>query len=408
MNTYKFELLKTMFKSDNINLDDVEKTMKILQQHNYNVWEASDGRWKTYVDDDTKDSGRRLIARKDKSDMFKYLKKYYNEHENITFEELYFDWMEYRKTQVKERTRNRNHDSYKRFYQDSEIVKKNVKEITFLDVELFLCSTIKDNNLNRKQYFNMSLILRDALNYSINKGIIKTSPVNSFVPPKNLLRKDKNADSEDEVFTKDEQDKILEAVKERRRKSNLNYLAIALNFQLGLRVGELSALKWSDIDTDKDYIQIERAENSYREMDEELNLGKNAILVGPPKSAAAYRKLFLTDNALDILAEAKRISIENGWYHEDGYIFSDSKGRIEAYRLNKTMNYICKKLNLRLRNIHNIRKTVITALIDEGLSFEKVRLISGHEDKVTLIKSYYFNRHQDEHDNKLTESALKT
>lgn len=76
--------------------------------------------------------------------------------------------------------------------------------------------------------------------------------------------------------------------------------------------------------------------------------------------------------------------------------------------MNKTMNYICKKININLRNIHNIRKTVISALSDTGLNIEKIREISEHEDKITLIKFYNFNRHQDDYSNKLMESALKT
>lgn len=59
-------------KAGKINLEDLQTSlmnMKIdeaLGKHNYRIWHASDGRWKTYIDDSTCARGKKIIAKASK------------------------------------------------------------------------------------------------------------------------------------------------------------------------------------------------------------------------------------------------------------------------------------------------------------------------------------------------------
>lgn len=392
------ELLKSASDNGNINYDDVVeqiKNMKILEQHEYKIWQAKGGKWKTYIPDNTRAKNRRLIERNNRSSLEQELIDYYKTNSssmtNITFEGLYPEWMEYRKLLVKNRTRNRNQDDYNKFYLGSEIIKKRVADINVLDVEVFLCGAIKKHNLSQKQYANMAIILRQVLNYAIKKEIIAWSPMTGFKPPRNIFRKQRKAKSDDEVFTPEEQKNILLAIENRMNEWNLAYLAIALNFQLGLRVGELVSLKWSDIENG--YITIQRQETRDYEMDYYGAKKKLCVKVDEsPKTDAGFRVLSLTNEAIKVLTEIKKVSFKYSLYDKDGYIFVNAKGRLQFENIKNAMEAICKKLKIKMRFNHKIRKTVLSALIDQGINLEEIRRVSGHEDIETLLESYCFNR----------------
>lgn len=57
--------------------------------------------------------------------------------------------------------------------------------------------------------------------------------------------------------------------------------------------------------------------------------------------------------------------------------------------------------------MHKIRKTVVSALIDQGMNLKEVIQFSGHASIVTLLKSYCFNRQSDEVTRKNIAQALQ-
>ena len=71
------DILQFILSNGMINLEDVQENMRqkekerILSKHKYSIFQANDGRWKTTVDDETKKSGRRYIAKKSYDDLIK-------------------------------------------------------------------------------------------------------------------------------------------------------------------------------------------------------------------------------------------------------------------------------------------------------------------------------------------------
>lgn len=399
------EILNVLMNSGKIKAnDDVAKIMKnieVLEIHPYAIsYLESEDYWYTRVQDNTKKNKRRRVKRKNKADLIEYLVNYYKEDLNkeVTFGELYLEWFEHRKLKVAERTRNRNIDDYNKFYADNGISKMKIVDITHLYVEEFLCRAVSENKLNKKSYQNMVIVLRGVLGYAVKRGIItenptkeKDDPRKNYSVPKNILRKESKAKSQDEVFTLQEQKDIIRCIDNRLNEHNLAYLAVKFTFELGLRVGELSALKWTDISGR--HITIQRQEVS--NVENNANGTKGSLVVGvkeQPKSEAGFRSLYLTKTALKVLTEVKEIAFKYGWYNKDGYIFVGENGRLTVRQLLRPMGTICTKLNIKPRNIHKIRKTVISSWIDDGINLEECRQMSGHESIKTLLDSYCFNR----------------
>lgn len=393
------ELLFAIKNTDDIiNVDDLTKAIKdmnILKKHKYEIWQGkSNGRWYTYFPDETALKGRKLVGRTKKENLEKSIIEYYkNEKSDITFVELYHKWMIYRKSRVSEGTCDRHFWDFEKYYKDCEIISRKIIDITRNDGDEFVLDMLNSYEIDEKEYHRVSFILRDVLRYAEeNKQLIEKNPMQGYKPPSNKFAKKPKKDSKTEVFTPEEEVLILNRVNNRKNKWNLAYLSIALNFHLALRVGELCALKWSDITGDM--IAIKRAEISH--LPENDKKGKKIIKISTPKTVAAFRSIPLSDEAIQILHEIKEISKAEDWYDKNGYIFVGKKGRLTARQINGCMQKTCHYLKIKTRNIHNIRKTVLSKLLDSGMHPKVLIGFSGHENSKTLMEYYYFYRFSDE------------
>ena len=102
INTNKDLLLNFAIENGIINVDNIlehvdsMKKKEIIKQHPYDIWEASDGRWKTYIRDDTKSNNRKLVARSTQEKIYEIIIDEYNKNINVlTFEKAYRQWIEY-------------------------------------------------------------------------------------------------------------------------------------------------------------------------------------------------------------------------------------------------------------------------------------------------------------------------
>lgn len=209
-----------------------------------------------------------------------------------------------------------------------------------------------------------------------------------------------------QVFDVNDENEIKQLALERYNKNNrsITPLAIVFNFYLGLRVGELVALKWSDIDNN--YLHVNHMEIAKYIIKDNGDVIKNGCeVVEYVKSDAGVRDLYLTKEAREILKLVKRRSMEFGYFDED-YIFvsSQSSSRLTTGSINKYLYGLCDEINISRKSSHKIRKTYISSLFDGGLNINKIREIAGHEDEKTSLNNYCFDRRTDTDTEMILES----
>ena len=75
-----------------------------------------------------------------------------------------------------------NHINYdwKRFYDNDSIVDRPVVELTTLELKNWARNKIISEKLNKKQYYNMSVIIRQSLDYLVELGELPDNPYNNF------------------------------------------------------------------------------------------------------------------------------------------------------------------------------------------------------------------------------------
>ena len=121
-----------------IDLRDVEDNMrkarkeKILKEHPYKIYQGKDGRWRTYLPDDSKSEGRRLIVKTKLEELETLLCQHYESiradkfKDVCTLENLYPAWIEYKSVHVCETTVIRIKKDWRKYYENAAIVKKPI------------------------------------------------------------------------------------------------------------------------------------------------------------------------------------------------------------------------------------------------------------------------------------------
>lgn len=411
------DLLQEAVNAGIINLDSVQEQIEmkkketILKEHPYSIWEGKDGKWRTYVFDETKAKNRRLIKRKTKEDIEDFIVKFYNKNakiEGITLEELFPKWIKYKylhttsSSYIKKIT-----DDWKKYYKDDPIVKIPIENITAMDFDKWVHSKIKEYDMTKKMYYNMSIILRQGLQYAEADSLIKKNVFADVKVNSKMFRKTRKKEDETQVFLIDEQTKIIQRAFTDfyQNEDSTIALAIALNFQLGLRVGELVALRFSDIHGK--YLSVSHEE--VRDYDLSNPLKPEFIgykIIDKTKTDAGFRDVYLTEEARNILRIVKEYNDEHH-QHDDDFIFLHNGKRCPEYLINKRLKKYCHELNIMVKFSHKIRKTYISTLIDSrALNLNEIRKQVGHENEKTTLGNYCFNRLGKENTERILEETL--
>ena len=399
-----------------INLDDVQEKMKdyerqrLLSKHKYKVFfDEKDNRWKTTVPDETKKNGRRLIARRSREKLDSDLVAYYAQIEDesyiednlYTLEKIFPMWLKYKATQTNASSYTRRIlVDWNKYYKDTDITKVILSDLTYLQLHEWAYNLVKDNSLNKKQYSNITLIMRQCLDYACEPeiGLLTSNPFSRVKVKSNLFVKKEKPKSNTQVFIVDEQQQICDEANRKFEEHPwcTTPLVILLNFQLGLRISEICAIKWEDIEGN--YIHVQRMEvEDFSIAEDGITAVSNGLKVVPyTKSNAGDRKVYLNESAKKILRQIKETNIRYEYY-DDGYIFIKSQGKTRGTTkaFSKYLYDLCISSGVVAKSSHKIRKTYISSLFDKGVNINTIREQAGHEDERTSLNNYCFDQNTD-------------
>ncbi len=216
-------------------------------------------------------------------------------------------------------------------------------------------------------------VLKAALNQAIREGLIKENPC--------ILAKVPAADRyEPSIVEGDQVTRLLKAAQK-----SFYYELIETALMTGLRLGELLALTWDDVDLGAGVITVNKALKGH---------GVNAS-VSKPKTSSGYRTVLLpkhTVMALEKLKQkqAKLASDPLGNYIDKGIVFSNRYGDYaDGHNITKrTMKSICQKAGLPPMRFHDLRHSHGSLLAANSLSARTISDRLGHSDASFTMRRY--------------------
>lgn len=224
---------------------------------------------------------------------------------------------------------------------------KHLHEITTLDIEEYKHKLLYQLNIAPKTVNNRLSLMNRCLKSAVEWGFLKEKPIIKFVklPP-----------VEFDFLTEDEFQMLLAHA----RKNDQDMMLLAV--RTGLRFGEIIALRWTDIELDKQLLTVRR--NIVRGFE------------SSPKNNKT-RTIPLTKSVVEML-EAR----DKG----TPFIFSDTKGRPQEYKTSlQRLHRICNRANIRRIGWHVFRHTFASHLAAKNNSIVAIKDLLGHSDiKMTL------------------------
>ena len=150
--------------------------------------------------------------------------------------------------------------------------------------------------------------------------------------------------------------------------------AVMLSSYMGLRIGEVCGLKWSDVDLKNNTIAIKRTVQRIYED------GKTHLFIGSPKSKSSIRTIPIPKIIVDIL--------KSDISHNDVFILSGTEKAVEPRTLQYRFKSLLKKANLPSVKYHSLRHQFATCCIRYGFDVKTLSEILGHSSVEVTLNRY--------------------
>lgn len=290
--------------------------------------------------------------------------------DTMTFGELISQWFEWKKP----RWRVNTYDNYMTMYKNH--VKPHLETLTLSNVTVERLQGVIDGMMAKKLSSSAMTtaywkVIAPSLKYAEERGYIKKSPAKMVSFPTDL----KDKEGEDRRALTDEEIKRLLSVS---KGTNL-WIAVPLLLFTGLRLGELLALRWEDIDLDGD-VGVFDISKSYV-----ATVSSGNRLEGT-KNRFSTRKVGSTLPALvDMLREYKET-----YGKGKTYVISQQKNdkMVDPNNFRRTFERWTKDAGFPEVTPHFCRHTYITQMIASGTPLAYIAEQVGHKDLRMILTKY--------------------
>lgn len=394
-------ILNKLLQNDILIFDDVMNSGKLEEimtrkiqallapYHPYAISVTKDGRWLTEIPDTSKVRGTRQIRRKTEQELYTFLLKFYNivikEKGGMKFKELFADWIEYKlkfvKAENKKRalspsTIRRYQRDYNNYLKGSELDNSLIFSVTTTKLMSWISDIIRSKGLKDKSAQNIIGYIKSIFAYAYQAEYIDKDPaaridkallLSMAVTP--IIKSDKSR-----ILNQSECNALMLSV-ERHLKRYPYYMpdyAIKLAMSTGMRVGEISALRWSDIRNDTIYIDYSEHRLDY--IDKTCD-----YVIDEPKNGK-HRQIPLWKELMDLLNEIGNLGITSS----QGWIFARKDGsRYTGHDISCAVARRGLEAGIEgTVSIHQIRRTVSSALNAIKLPRATIANLLGHSEEV--------------------------
>lgn len=289
--------------------------------------------------------------------------------------QLVEEWLySYHKDNIKTQSLMRYECAYKNYILPDDLGQRNIKRITPRDMQEFinekkkLKSRVTKNNMSANNINILITVLRSAFSYAVDFGLLKENPCDK------IKRMSTKNQKKVVAFTVPERLKIEQHI---RAMKDPEYYGIILCLYTGIRIGELLALEWKDIDFEKGIMSINKTvymtKNEYGDWYLEENV---------PKTNSSIREIPLPYYILDDLKELKKSC------NSKKVVTKKDGGVMRAATLRERFAKLTKELGVRSLNFHALRHTFATRALESGMDVRTLADVMGHANAGITLNVY--------------------
>lgn len=246
-----------------------------------------------------------------------------------------------------------------------------LQELTPIILQKYISELLKCGNkrtgagLSSSAVNSIITVIQNSLHTAYNLRYI-----NDMVGDK--LKRPKAVERQIECFSVAEQKQIEQAVRDGGKPYMLGVL---ICLYTGLRIGELLALEWSDIDFSNGTLMVDKTCHYG------VNLnGQFGRIVDTPKTETSIRLIPLPKQLIPLMKEHKKIPSK--------LVISKNGEGISNRTYQRNFESLLKSLNLKHRGFHALRHTFATRALECGIDVKTLSELLGHKSPAVTLKKY--------------------
>lgn len=245
----------------------------------------------------------------------------------------------------------------------------NLTAITEKDVQDFVLQKL-NGGLSQKTIKDMLIVLRMILKFGAKKNYCVYAPIDVIFPTDRERQ-------ELEVLSIANQKKIMRFVEDNFTFRNLG---IFICLSTGIRIGEICALTWDDIDIENGVIHIRKT--IQRIYVKENGIKKTELLIDTPKTATSMRDIPMIKDLYEILKPLKKV------VNNDYFVLTNEATPTEPRTYRNYYKKLLDKLGIPPIKFHGLRHSFATRCIESKCDYKTVSVILGHSNISTTLNLY--------------------
>lgn len=284
--------------------------------------------------------------------------------EDLSFSAVFTEWLHSISYRIKESTR-----ANYLLKADKHILpafgNENISEISQNSICKFI-SDKRDSGLSNRYIIDILILMKSVFKYAARTYHI-FNPMDGLTMPK----KEK---TEVLLLTPEQEKKLMRIL---LANPTLTNVGVILARMTGLRIGELCALQWKDIDLEKRILTVSK---TIQRIQVKGGAKKTKLVVTEPKSETSKRTIPIPASIIDLLRQFQG--------QADEYVLSGTEKPIEPRTIQYRFAAILKKGNLPSVHFHALRHMFATSCVKLGFDIKTLSEILGHSGVEITLNRY--------------------
>ena len=287
------------------------------------------------------------------------------EDEKLNFKVIADEWLETKKITIKESTYY-NYVYFINKYIINILGNMTIEELQNYNFNEFITELMR--TLSNKTIRDILCIVKSILNYANEEydANIKIKKIKS--PP--LIQE------KVEILSNRERGRLENAC---IRENTLKSIGILVCLNTGLRIGEICALKWENINLDKNILYVKKTLQRVYNKEER----KTKVIIDVPKTISSIRAVPISNKLYEIIKPLK-----NNYKDEDFFLTGNNEKYFEPRSYQKYFKDILRKCKIKGYKFHTLRHTFSCNCIEVGMDAKSLSEILGHS-KVEITLNRY-------------------
>jgi len=243
------------------------------------------------------------------------------------------------------------------------------KEIEEADVQAFVFQKL-DSGLSQKTIKDILIVLKMVLKFGAKKKWINYTPFDIQFP---TVRENHSI----EILSRSDQKKVMNYIQEHFTFRNIG---VYICLSAGMRIGEICALTWEDIDTDSGIINVRRTIQRIYVIEDGTR--RTELILDTPKTKNSIREIPLSKDLLRILKPFKKIV--NPFF----FVLTNDVKPTEPRTYRSYYKNLMRDLKMPELKFHGLRHSFATRCIESNCDYKTVSVLLGHSNISTTLNLY--------------------